>query len=82
MKVYKTRYNKIFFAELSFCEEGLLECYNNLFDELLLSRNISNKKIFQLFNINRGTITSTPFVIKDTLRQKELPAFRFLVCKN
>jgi hypothetical protein len=63
-------------------EEKVVDAYNELFNSLLLERNISMKRIFQSFSIPNNTITTHPQVIKKLLLIKELPPFNFLVCKN
>lgn len=82
MKVYHYKHNKIFIVESLVHEERLVDAYNKLFNELLLSRNISDKKIYESFNILNSKTTSAPHIIKALLRKYKLPAFKFLTCKN
>lgn len=83
MKVYQYKYNEIFIIEsILGVEERLADAYNDLFDELLLSRNISDKKIYQSINIVSHEIVSTPHIVKALLMKDRLPAFKFLICIN
>lgn len=82
MKVYQYKHNEIFIIESVLYEDRLIDAYNKLFDELLLSRNISDKKIYQSVNILNNKITSAPHIIKALLMKFKLPAFKFLICKN
>lgn len=82
MKIYQYKYNEIFIIESFLHEERLADSYNNLFDELLLCRNISDKKIYQSINILTNKITSAPHIVKALLVKEKLPAFKFLICKN
>jgi hypothetical protein len=82
MKVYQYKHNEIFIIESFFHDNGLVDAYNKLFDELLLNRNISDKKIYQSFNLHSNKITSAPHVVKALLMNGNLPAFKFLTCKN
>jgi hypothetical protein len=82
MKVYQYKYNEIFISESFLHEDRLVDAYNELFDELLLSGNISDKKIYQSFNLVNHEITSAPQIVKALLMKGNLPAFKFLICKN
>ncbi len=82
MKVYQYKHNEIFIIESFLHDEKLVDAYNKLFDELLLNRNISDKKIYQSFNIINNKITSTPHIVKALLMKDKLPPFKFLICKN
>ena len=82
MKVYQYKHNEIFIIESYTHEDRLADAYNELFNELLLSRNISNKKIYQSLNICNSKITSAPHIFKALLQKEVMPSFKFLICKN
>jgi hypothetical protein len=82
LKVYRYKHNEIFIIDSFFNEAKMADAYNKLFDELLLSRNISNKKIYQAFNMINSKINSAPHIVKALLMKEKLPAFKFLICKN
>ncbi|MEO5893152.1 MAG: hypothetical protein ABIQ31_23075 [Ferruginibacter sp.] len=82
MKVYQYKRNEIFIIESYLNEERLADAYNELFNEILLSRNISEKEIFQSLNMFNNKITSVPHIVKALLFKETLPPFKFLVCKN
>jgi hypothetical protein len=82
MKVYQYKHNEIFIIESYAHEYRLADAYNELFDELLLSRNISDKRTYQCLNILNNKITSAPHTVKALLQKAVVPAFKFLICKN
>jgi len=82
MKAYKFEHNEILINDTCINEYKLADAYNKLFDELLLSRNISTKKVYLSFNLINSKFSSTPHVVKALLSKKILPAFEFLICKN
>lgn len=82
MKVYQYKHNEIFMIESFVQDEIMVDAYNKLFDELLINRNVSNKMIYESFNLLNYKITSAPHIVKSLLMKEELPAFKFLVCKN
>lgn len=82
MKVYQYKHNEILMNESLLHEHSFVDVYNELFNKLLLSGNISEKKIYQSLNILNNKITSAPHIVKALLLKNDLPAFKFLICKN
>jgi hypothetical protein len=82
MKAYLYRYNEILIISSYPHEERQVDAYNELFEKLLLSKSIGDKKIFQSFNLLNSKITSTPQIVRALLQKEKLPAFKFLICKN
>ncbi len=82
MKIYQFKQQEIFLNDGVTNEERYLEVYKNLLLNLLISRNISQKKIFQALNLNSYTVSSKPFIVEPLLKKKTLPPFVFLTCKN
>jgi hypothetical protein len=80
MRTYQYKYNEIFIFHSY--EDRFAGAYNELFSQLLLSKNISAKRTFELLNIHNNKITSLPHVVRDLLQREQLPAFKFLICKN
>lgn len=68
--------------EQLFNEERFVEQYKNLFEETLRINLICNKNIFQSINIASGKLSSNPILIKSLLQKINLPAFKFITCKN
>ncbi len=82
MKVYQFNHRETFILEAAFNEERFMRAYNELFDELLLIRNISHKRIFVAINLSNFSVSSRPFISEPLLRKRILPPFVFLVCSN
>jgi len=82
MKVYKYKHKEIFIIESTLQEDRMAVAYNKLFVELLLNREISDKKIYLSFNLLNKKITSEPYIVKALLMKNNLPTFEFLICKN
>jgi hypothetical protein len=82
MKVYFFKHNGKISIESFSQKDMLAEAYHELFAELLHSGNISDKKIYESFNISKNKITSAPHNVKALLKKDKLPAFKFLICKN
>lgn len=82
MKVYQFKHHEIFVKESAFNEERYIEQYNDLFEELLRSKNISNRKIYQVINLCNFTISDKPFLVEILLKKHRFPAFKFLTCNN
>jgi len=80
MKVFQLKHHEIFLSDAVLDGEKFLSEYNTLLVELLIVRNISEKKTFEA--VIQFTITSKPFLTASLLKKKILPAFNFLVCKN
>jgi len=80
MKVFQSKHHEILLSDAVLDGEKFLSEYNALLVELLIVRNISEKKTFEA--VIQYTITSKPFLTASLLRKKTLPAFNFLVCKN
>jgi hypothetical protein len=82
MKAYLYKHNEIFMVNSNINEAWLVDAFNELFNKLLFSASISEQRIYQSFSIGNNTITSEPHIVKDLLLKKELPPFKFLICKN
>ena len=82
MRVYYLKHHKIFLADSVVNEEQVVKVYDKLFEDILQHKSISGKKLCEVVNLGNYSITSKPVIVAALLRSKELPAFRFLVCKN
>lgn len=80
MKVYQYKHYETLIT--GSCNENEAAWYNNICKELLLTKNVSDKKFFQHFNLRNNRITSLPHIVMPLLQKNELPPFRFLICKN
>jgi hypothetical protein len=80
MKVLQSKHHEVLLIDAVLDGEKFLAEHNALFVELLRVANISEQKIFEA--VIQYRITSKPFLTANLLRQKTLPAFNFLVCKN
>lgn len=82
MKVYQLQHYEIFINEQLFNEERFIKQYKDLLEEMLRINVICNGKYFQSINISSGNVSSNPNIIEALLRKTDLPAFKFIICKN
>ena len=82
MKIFQHKHQEILFNDGLDQEESFIEQYRDLFETELRIHHISQRKIYEAFDVPGGNITSKPFIIASLLRKDKLPPFHFLAGKN
>jgi hypothetical protein len=82
MKAYQFKHQEILLSEQVAGNEGLVDLYQHLLLQLLMRRNISRQRIFEVINLCNFTKTSAPRIVEEMLVEQNLPPFVFLSCNN
>ncbi len=82
MKSYQLKHQEILLSDQVAGNEELVDLYQHLLLQLLVRRNISRQRIFEVINLCSFTKISTPRVVEAMLGEVNLPPFVFLACNN